>query len=163
MNSTIQKEAETLVNKTNNFIPTQSIKDWRNALKALTETAYSNYSQTGLEGATVEEEVLDEWVRDNEEKIEETVKVMDGDYNKALTIINEIITFSDTYYEIKVFQYRDQSENISEWKKNNIVGRKVSFGIEEEDYYEAHIYNGPTSLEKYARVLAKYSDCSDKF
>lgn len=148
---------ESLVNE--NYEPTSKLKDWEKVLKKLNSiTRYSNYSQLcDIENILKEYEDASEWL----ESIESVSNIkLDKDDRIAL---QDIVAFYQENYKYQLIHYRDQEEEIEEFKENTPLNdnKAVNYGVECEDYYESFTYIGNNSGKKYAQLIAKYGDCSE--
>ena len=150
---------ESLVNE--NYKPTSKPKDWENILKKLNSaTRYSNYSQL------CDIENIIKGYGDASEWLESIENVSNIELNEGDRIaLQDIVSFYQENYEYQLMHYRDQEEEIEEFKEKTPLNdnKAVNYGVECEDYYESYTYIGDNSGKKYAQFIAKYGDCSEDY
>jgi DNA-binding ferritin-like protein len=157
--SLVEYVNESLVNE--NYEPTSKPRDWEKVLKKLNSAAgYSNYSQLcDIENIIKYNGDAAEWLESIES--EHKIKLDEGDR----IALQDIVSFYQENYEYHLMHYRDQEEEIEEFKENTPLNdnKAVNYGVECEDYYESYTYIGDNSGKKYAQLIAKYGDCSEDY
>lgn len=147
--------SENLVNEASQYKPKFKPQDWAKALKELNKGAYGNYQQLG--GM---EYLTDEWsdYETSNDWVEELYD--DGKFDpkhEFKDIITDIANFFVENYEQSSADYGDSQDTIYYWKRDMT---DCDFGQEEENWYKFYEYVGPSSMKKYAKVIAKVGDCS---
>lgn len=143
------------------YKPTSTTKDWEKVLKKLKDNArYSNYSQLcDIENILKDYTDASEWLTSVEDEYK--VKLDEGDK----IALQDIVSFYQENYEYQLMHYRDQREEIEEFKENTPLNddKAVDYGVECEDYYKSYSYIGSSSNKKYAQLIAEYGDCSEDY
>lgn len=154
---------ESLINE--NYKPISTTKDWEKLLKKLNkESGYSNYSQLcNMEDIIKSNVSVDKEIPDWLSILEDDYELNMNEENK--TILQDIAMFFQKNYKYHLMHYRDQEEEIEEFKEKTPLNdnKAVNYGVECEDYYESYTYIGDNSGKKYAQLIAKYGDCSEEY